>query len=348
MIRNHRRSRVLVAALAALAVSGIGMAGTATAQSGEVSVSGSSTVEPITSLVAELFAEKHPDVQVRVDGPGTGDGFKLFCAGDIDISNASRPIKDEEAAACSSADIEYTELAVALDGLTVIVNKDSDLGLTCLSQADLYALFGPESTGDLADASALAEELGSTQTLPTSGAFKKFTPGPESGTYDAFIELGYQDILDARVAAGDVTDLTPSDDGENEATEPIVSDGQFANDNDVVKRVEASENGIGFLGIAYFTENADNLKAVAIENPDTGTCVRPSEKAVQNGAYLPLSRPLYIYVDDAKATDNSSVGDFVDFYMTKKHLTSTVEEAGYAPLPAEQVTQSINTWKSVG
>lgn len=347
MIRTHRRARVLVAAVSALAVSGIALAGTAAAQgSGEVSVSGSSTVEPITSLVAELYAEKNPDVSVRVDGPGTGDGFKLFCEGTTDISDASRPIKDEEVAACESAGIEYTELPVGLDGLTVIVNKDSSLKLKCLSQADLYAIFGPESTGDLADASALASELGSTQTLPSSGTVKKFTPGPESGTYDAFIELGYQDILDERVSGGNVTDVTPNDDGENEATEPVISDGQFPNDNDIVKRVESSKNGIGFLGYAYYKENSDNLKAVAIENPDTGTCVKPSEKTVQNGTYVPLSRTLFIYPSLNKVSESSAVKDFVNFYMTKKNLTKTVEEAGYAPLSADQIQESIDTWKS--
>jgi phosphate transport system substrate-binding protein len=336
---------VLVAAIGAAALASLAIAGPAAAQSsGDVNVSGSSTVEPITSLVAELFAGKNPDVSVRVDGPGTGDGFKLFCNDETDISDASRAIKPEEAAACQAKNIAYTELPIGLDGLTVIVNKSSGLKLKCLSQADLYALFGPESSGDLAADSAIATELATTQGLPTSGTVKKFTPGPESGTYDSFIELGYQKIMDARVAAGKVTDLTA--DGKQVPTEPLISDGQFPNDNDTVKRVEGSKNGIGFLGLAYYLENKGEVKAVPIENPETGKCVTPSEKTVQNGSYLPLSRTLFIYPNSAKVASNSAVKSFLDFYMTKKTLTKTVKEAGYAPLATADIQASIATWKA--
>lgn len=346
-IRNHRRARVLVATLGAVVATSLAFAGPATAQgSGEVSVSGSSTVEPITSLVAELFAEENPAVSVRVDGPGTGDGFQLFCAGDIDIADASRAIKDEEIADCEANGVTYTELPVALDGLTVIVNKASTLKLKCLSQADLYALFGPESSGDLAADSAIAEELGTTQGLPAKGTVKKFTPGPESGTYDSFIELGYQDIMETRLEEGKITDVSVNEDGETEASEPLISDGQFPNDNDTLKRVEGSKNGIGFLGISYYLENKDLVRAVKIENPDTGTCVAPSEKSVQAGSYAPLARPLFIYVSNEKAADNKSVTEFVDFYMTKANLTASVEDAGYAPLAKADIQASIDTWKS--
>jgi phosphate transport system substrate-binding protein len=347
LIRYFRRPRVLVAGLAAIGLT-LSM-GTAFAQDSDgINVSGSSTVEPITSLIGELYGEDHPDVPVRVDGPGTGDGFVLFCQGETDISDASRPIKDEgeEAPACEANGITYTELPVALDGLTVIVNKKSNLKMKCLSQADLYALFGPESTGDLADAAALSEELGSTQSYKSTGTVKKFTPGPESGTYDAFIELGYQDILEARVADGSVTDVVTNDDGETEAAEPLISDGQFPNDNDTVKRVSSSKNGIGFLGIAYFLENTDKLKAVAIEDPETGDCVKPSIKTVQNGSYLPLSRTLFIYVNNEKAADNADLKGFVDFYLTKKNLNGSVKAAGYAPLHKSDQAETIDTWES--
>jgi len=346
-IRTHRRARGLVAAIGAAALASLAIAGPAAAQSsGDVNVSGSSTVEPITSLVAELYSGKNPDVSVRVDGPGTGDGFKLFCNDETDISDASRPIKPEEAAACQAKAITYTELPIGLDGLTVIVNKNSSLKLKCLSQADLYALFGPESTGDLSTDSALATQLGTKQGLPSTGTVKKFTPGPESGTYDAFIELGYQKIMDAQLAAGKITDVTTDDKGKTVPAEPLISDGQFPNDNDIVKRVEGSKNGIGFLGIAYYSENQSELKAVAIEDPTTGKCVKPTEKTVQNGTYLPLSRTLFIYVNNAKAGSNASVKSFVDFYMTKKNLTKSVIEAGYAPLPPAKITESISTWKA--
>jgi phosphate transport system substrate-binding protein len=296
-------------------------------------------------LIGELYGEQNPAVPVRVDGPGTGDGFQLFCAGDTDISNASRAIEAEEASDCESNGVPYTELAVALDGLTVIVNKKSNLGIKCLSQADLYAIFGPESTGDLGDASALAKELGSTQSFKSTGSVKKFTPGPESGTYDAFIELGYEDLMASRVEAGNVSDVI-DDDGETVAAEPLISDGQFPNDNNIVKRIAKSKNGIGFLGIAYYLENKDKLKSVAIEDPESGDCVKPSVKTVQNGSYVPLSRTLYIYVNTEKAADNKDLADFVNFFMTKENLTVAVEQAGYAPLGDDELDAAIDTWKA--
>src|SRR5688572_30383790 len=201
-----RPSRVLVAA----AATGL-MLGTACSAgaapgggdvSGEISVSGSSTVEPITSLVAELFAGENPDVSVRVDGPGTGDGFQLFCNGETDISDASRAIEEEEVAACEASGITYTELMVGIDGLTVVVNKDSDI--ECMDFAQIYGLFGPESTNSLADAQAIAEELGSEADPLPDGDVEKFTPGPESGTYDSFIEITYEDIMEERLAAGSI------------------------------------------------------------------------------------------------------------------------------------------------
>ncbi len=346
MTRKSQLQRVLVAAIGALVLTFSVGGGIAAAQAEGINVSGSSTVEPITTLIGEFYAETNPDVQITVNGPGTGDGFQLFCDGETDISDASRPIKDEEIASCDEAGITFTELPVGLDGLTVIVNKKSNLGLKCLSQADLYALFGPESTGNLADASLAANEISGTTNLPAKGTVKKFTPGPESGTYDAFIELGYLSIMEERVAGGNVTDTITNDDGEAEAAEPLISDGQFPNDNDIVKQVEANKSGIGFLGIAYYLANTDKLKALPIEDPDSGKCVKPSIKTVQSGSYLPLSRTLYIYVSNEKAAKNADLKDFVDFYMTKKNLTTSVKEAGYAPLHKDDAAAAIDAWKS--
>jgi len=348
LIHNFRRPRVLVAAIGTLVVTfGVG-GGIAAAQAEGINVSGSSTVQPITELVAELFAEENPDVQVVVDGPGTGDGFELFCNGETDISDASRPIEDDEVALCEGAGIEYTELPVGLDGLTVIVNKKSNLKLKCLAQADLYALFGPESTGDLADDSKVANEISGTTNLPATGTFTKFTPGPESGTYDSFIELGYEDIMGERLEAGNITDTVTNDEGEEEVAQPVISDGQFPNDNDIVQRVASAKDGIGFLGISYFVENKDKLKALAIEDPDSGKCVKPSIKTVQNGSYTPLARPLFIYVNNANAAENADLKAFVDFYMTEENLTTSVSEAGYAPLADDDVQATIDAWASAG
>ncbi|MGQ0805955.1 MAG: substrate-binding domain-containing protein [Actinomycetota bacterium] len=346
-----RISRVAVAgAAAALMLAAAGTAGAAPGGgdlSGEVSISGSSTVEPITSLVGELFAQDNPDVAVRVDGPGTGDGFQLFCGGEIDIADASRTIEEEEVAACETGGIAYTELPVAIDGLTVVVNKDSDI--KCMDAQQLYGLFGPESTGSLADAQTLAEELGSEADPLPEGDVEKFTPGPESGTYDSFIDLTYVDIMEERLAAGSVpADKTgTNDEGEPEVTEPILSDGQFPNDNDIVQRVEGSETGIGFFGFAFFQENKEDLKAISIADPETGKCVKPSAKTIQKGTY-PVSRTLFIYPNNAKATENPAVQAFVDFYMTGDNLDATVTEAGYVPLAKADRTESIDTWESAG
>jgi phosphate transport system substrate-binding protein len=341
-----RRPRAVVAAVGVGALLVVATGGAASAQdSGEVNISGSSTVEPITSLVAELYAGENPDVKVRVDGPGTGDGFKLFCQGETDVSDASRPIKDEEATACQSGGVEYTELKIGIDGLTLVANKASKL--KCVDFAQVYGIFGPESDGTLATAQSVAEELGSTNKALPTGDVKKFTPGPESGTYDSFIEIAYQSTIDDRLAAGKITDTTTDDAGEQVATDPVKSDGQFPNDNDIVRRVEGSKNGIGFFGFAYYEQNAGELKSLAVQNPDTGKCVKPTKKTIQKGTY-PLRRDLFIYPNNAKALDNKSVKSFVDFYLTKNGLKDAVSEAGYVPLPKADQKETQSTWSAVG
>jgi phosphate transport system substrate-binding protein len=348
LIRSHRRP---LAAVAAVGVLSVGLfAGVAGAQSNEVNISGSSTVEPITSLVAELYAEKNPDANIRVDGPGTGDGFVLFCKGETDVSDASRQIKDEgeEAPACRTNGIEYTELPIGIDGLTVVANKASKI--KCLSFNDLYAIFGPESGGgqvDLADASALATELGGSK-APTSGTVKKFTPGAESGTYDSFIEIAYQKILDAQLEAGKIpSDKVGTDDaGEPTVTEPLIAAGTFPNDNDIVKRVEGSKNGLGFFGYAYYQANKGDLKEVAIEDAETGKCVKPTAKTIKDGTY-PISRTLYVYPNNAKVAENATLKEFLAYYLTKKSLTKNVTEAGYVPLAPADIQSTIEAWKGL-
>jgi phosphate transport system substrate-binding protein len=353
LIRNFRRPRLVLATVGVttLALAGFG-AGTAGAQGGgEVKITGSSTVEPITSLAAELFAEENPDASIQVDGPGTGDGFTLFCdseAGQWDATDASRPIEDDEVALCEGSGIEYTELTVGIDGLTVVANPASKI--KCLSFADLYAIFGPESGGgevDLADSSALATELGGSQS-PKSGTVEKFTPGPESGTYDSFFDITYSDIMEERLAAGNIPadKVGTNDEGEQEVTEPVLSAGQFPNDNDIVSRVEGSDNGIGFFGHAYYTENKEGLKAIGIENPETGKCVKPTAKTIQSGAY-PISRELFVYVDNAKVGSNGTFKIFLDSLINKQALKNTVKEAGYVPLAAADITATVEAYKGV-
>jgi phosphate transport system substrate-binding protein len=340
-------------ALAASMTAALALVLTATAAgaggdvSGEVNISGSSTVEPITSLVGELFAGENPDVSVRVDGPGTGDGFQLFCAGDTDISDASRAIEEEEVTTCESNGIEYTELQVGIDGLTIIANPDSEI--ECVDFQQIYAMFGPQSSNDLATAQALAEELGSENEPLPDAEITKFTPGPESGTYDSFIEITYEGIMEEQLAAGAIPAerVGTNDEGEQEVTEPLLSDGQFPNDNDTVQRVEGSADGIGFLGFSFFEANAEELKAVKVYNEETGKCVRPTRKSIRRGTY-PVSRPLFIYPNNAKAADNAAVQAFVDYYMTPEILTEVVAESGYVPMSESQIDENIDVWENAG
>jgi phosphate transport system substrate-binding protein len=352
--RFVRRPRAIAVAVgvAMLAIAAMGSGATAAELSGEIRITGSSTVEPITGLVGENFSTDNPSVQIRVDGPGTGDGFELFCsseAGEWDASDASRAIKEEEAANCEANGISYTELAVGIDGLTLVANKASKI--KCVDSAQMYAIFGPESAGgdvDLADAQALAEEIGSEAKALPSGKVTKFTPGPESGTYDSFIEIGYESIMEERLEAGSIpADRTgTNDDGETEVTEPHIAKGTFPNDNNIVQRVEASANGIGFFGYAYFQENQGDLKAIAVYDPETGKCVKPTSKAIQDGTY-PISRLLYIYPDNAKVTSGSAVKAFFDDYMTKETLTDTVTQAGYVPLSASDQEATISAYEGI-
>jgi phosphate transport system substrate-binding protein len=336
-----------VAAVGVISV-GVFSMGTAGAQSDEVFISGSSTVEPITSLMAELYSEEAPDATIRVDGPGTGDGFQLFCNGETDVSDASRQIDEEEVTACEASGVEYTELLVGIDGLTVVANPSSKI--KCLTFSDLYAIFGPESGGgevDLADSSALAAELDGSRS-PKSGTVEKFTPGAESGTYDSFIEITYEDAMGARLEEGKIPadKVGTNDEGEPEVIEPLVAAGTFPNDNEIVKRVEGADNGIGFFGYAYYQENQEGLKSIAIENPETGKCVKPTAKTIRNGSY-PIARPLFIYPNNANVSENATLKEFLDFYITKKNLTATVEDAGYVPASASQIKETIAAWKGI-
>jgi phosphate transport system substrate-binding protein len=337
---------------AGMVVAVMSSAATAADLSGEIKITGSSTVEPITGLVGENFSGENPDVQIRVDGPGTGDGFQLFCnaeAGQWDATDASRAIEDEEAANCETNGVSYTELKVGIDGLTLVANNASKI--KCVDSAQLYAIFGPESAGgdvDLADAQTLAAEIGSEAPALPKGKVSKFTPGPESGTYDSFIEIGYEDLMDERLEAGAIpADRTgTNDEGDAEVTEPLIAKGTFPNDNNIVQRVEASTNGIGFFGFSYFQENKGNLKAISIYNPDTGKCVKPTAKTIQNATY-PISRPLFIYPDNAKLKSGSAVKAFFDSYMTEQTLTETVTQAGYVPMSKSDRQSTISAYEGI-
>ncbi len=300
--------------------------------SGTVNISGSSTVAPISSLVAEEFNGANPDVKLRVDDPGTGDGFELFCQGQTDISDASRPIEPEEAAACKKNGIEYVELQIGYDGLTVMTNPNND-DIECLSFADLYALTGPESEGfdNWSDAQDLASELGSNTEFPDE-TLDLTGPGTESGTYDTFIELA-------------LTDIALEDRGLSESkSETMRSDyASSADDNVIIQNVEANDYSLGWVGFAYAQEAGEGVKELEVSAEPNGDCVAPTADTISDQSY-PLSRPLFIYVNKAKAQDNAAVSAYVDFYLND--LNTWVEESNYVAMPDDQVQETTSTWSA--
>jgi phosphate transport system substrate-binding protein len=324
------------AALLAMAVIGAACSDSSTANSGagggglsgKVVVSGSSTVQPISSLVAENFSGQNPGVSISVDGPGTGDGFALFCKGQTDISDASRAIKDEEKTLCQAAGINFTELKVGLDGITVMTSPKNN-AVTCLSKADLYALVGPESQGfkNWSDANALDKELGGKGTFPNV-PLEITAPGEESGTYDAFIELALKGIADER----------KQDDA---STRPDYQ--SSPNDNVIIQAMEDSDSSFGWVGFAYAEENASGVKILQVDGGNG--CVAPTRETIADGSY-PLSRALYIYVNNAKATANPSVKAYVDYYLA--NLKQDVADAGYVELPDDQIQATQQAWTSAG
>jgi phosphate transport system substrate-binding protein len=300
---------------------------------GSIAVSGSSTELPISSLVAELFHEDvSPNVQITVDGPGTGDGFVLFCDGETDVSDASRPIEQEESNACAANGIEYIELAVAYDGITVMTNP-ANADVTCLNKGDLYALFGPESDGiDTWDgADSLAQQVGGTDGFP-SAPLEITAPGEESGTYDAFIELA--GIEDTALAQGVAEDKAAS----------LRTDYQQSpDDNVIITAMEGSDSPLGFVGFAYAENAADQVKILQVDGGSG--CIEPTRDTIADASY-PLSRTLYIYVNKAKLADSPALQSFVDYYVSDTGLIDAVDQTGYVELPTDQIDATRSTWES--
>ncbi len=309
------------------------------ALTGSVTVTGSSTVEPISALVAEQFAElRGGAVAVSVDGPGTGDGFKAFCAGEADINDASRAIKDTEIADCAENGVNYVGLAVAIDGLSVITALDDPV--ECLSFADLYALVGGESEGidNWADAQALATELGSPTVLPDQ-ALVVTAPGEESGTFDSFYELALKSINDDRVEQG----LAAVDANGNPVK--VRADYQSSsNDNVIVQGSAGARGALGWVGFAYADESRDRVKLLAIDEAGDGTCVAPTAATIVDGSY-PLARTLYIYVNTDEAATNPALAAFVDFYLSDGGIAN-VEAADYVALDAARLATTRAAWES--
>ena len=300
--------------------------------SGTIEVSGSSTVEPISTWVAEEFELVEPDVLVNVDGPGTGDGFELFCNGETDISNASRPIKAPEVEKCEANGIEFIELKVAIDGLAVVTNAAND-AISCVAPADIYALVGPESQGftSWADAQELAAALGSTTTFPNA-PLDVSGPGEESGTFDSFVELAITPTGEVRAEGGFITEE------QAETTRPdYVSQ---ASDNVIIQNISGSPTSFGWVGYA-FAEKAEGVKLLAVQNDD-GECVEPNPETISSGTY-PLARDLYIYVS-AESASTAAVEAFVNFYV--ENLAEAASAVGYVPLSSSATATTVSTWEN--
>ncbi|WP_018818426.1 PstS family phosphate ABC transporter substrate-binding protein [Salinispora pacifica] len=303
MNRNVLSRRVLAGtALAALALTGCSSnnesADGGEQLSGEVKVNGSSTVAPLSEAAATFYREVQSGVNVSVGTSGTGGGFERFCKGETDVSDASRPIKESEIEACEAAGIQFKELVVANDALTVVVSKENDWA-DCLTVDQLKAIWEPNSkvaNWNQVDPSFPDEPL------------KLFGPGTDSGTFDYFT-----DEINGEEGASR-TDYTASE-----------------NDNVVVQGVAGTKGGLGYFGFTYFEENADKLKALKVDGGSG--CVEPSLKTAQENSYQPLSRPLFIYVSDT-AVEKEQVADFVNFYIER--IDDIVLEAKYVPLTEEQ------------
>ena len=265
-----------------------------------VQVDGSSTVFPITEAVAEEFQKaKRGKVRVTVGISGTGGGFKKFCRGEIDVTDASRPISASEIKLCKEAGIQFVELPVAFDALTVVINPKNDWAAT-MTPADLKKMWEPSAQGKVNNWNQIRSSW-------PNAPLKLFGPGADSGTFEYFTEAV---VGKSKASRGD---FTASED-----------------DNILVQGVATDRNALGYFGYAYYAENTNKLKAAAIDGGKGP--VSPSAKTVENGTYQPLSRPIFIYVSK-KSMSKPEVKEFVDYYL--KNAAPLVKQVKYVPLPAK-------------
>ncbi len=315
------RRLVVVASCAALAVGVVacgdsGEESSASGGNGDLSgairIDGSSTLAPLTEAIAEQFQAENPGVKVTVGTSGTGGGFEKFCVGETDISDASREIEPEEAETCKKEGIGYEDVHVATDALTVMVNNENPV--SCLTVDQLSAVWGPDSKlSNWDEIPGLKEEFDQELAL--------FGPGTDSGTFDYF------------------TDEINGEEGASRKDYNNVGE----NDNATVTGVEGAPGGMGYAGFSYYTENEGKLKALEVDGGKG--CVAPSVESAQDGAYTPLSRPLFIYPSDA-ALKKPEVKAFVEYYLDS--ATGIAESVGFVPLTEEQLEESKSAAKKVG
>jgi phosphate transport system substrate-binding protein len=271
--------------------------------SGEIAIDGSSTVAPFAEAAAELFQEENSGVQITVGTSGTGGGFEKFCAGETDVSNASRPIRDdEEVPLCEDAGVEYTEVQVANDGIAIATNKE--LAVDCLTTDQLKKIWNKGSK-----VSSLADVDGS---LPDT-ELSLYGPGTDSGTFDFF------------------TDEINGEEGVSREDYEASED-----DNQLVTGVSGDEGGFGYFGFSYFEAAADKLNLVGVDSGD-GNCVKPSVETIQDGSYKPLARPLFMY-PSTKALERPEVKAFMEFVTSQ--APAIAEAAKIVPLTSEQQTEA--------
>lgn len=264
-----------------------------------IKIDGSSTVYPISEAMAEEF-QKATKTKVTVGETGTGGGFKKFCRGETDISDASRPISQKEMDMCKAAGIQYIELPIAFDALTVVVNSKNDWVKT-LSVAELNAIWKPGSS---------VKNWKQVNPAYPDKAMALFGPGTASGTFDYFTEAVNGKSKASR------TDYTPSED-----------------DNVLVQGVSGNVGGLSYFGMAYYEENKDKLRAIPISAKAGGPGVLPSKATVEDGSYQPLSRPIFIYVNATAAAFKPELKAFINFYLD--NAPKLVAEVKYVPLPAD-------------
>jgi phosphate transport system substrate-binding protein len=298
---------LILAACGGSAGGGQGGGGGTEELSGRINIEGSSTVIPITEAVADGFREEAPRVQISIGGAGTSDGFEAFCQGNTQISDASRPIdQEEEVPLCEENGVEFVELPVAIDGLSVVVNKQNDFAED-ITLEELNTMWAPEAEGEIMRWNQVRSSWPN-EPLNLYGA------GTQSGTFDFFTEFV---------------------NGEEGASR---SDYQASEDDNVlVQGIQGDENALGYFGYSYYVENEDTLKALAVDD------VEPSPETIASGEY-PLSRPLFIYVNTQDLKQNPAVREFVSFYIEEGNLSKFVEQADYINYPAstqEQIRQQF-------
>ena len=269
---------------------------------GRIRIDGSSTVAPLSTAAAELFRQQNSGVQVTVGTSGTGGGFEKFCAGETDISDASRAIEPDEEKLCAKEGVKFEEIQVANDGLSIAVSKENDFA-DCLTVAQLRKIWDKDSKVD--NWKQVAPKFPDKE-------MELFGAGTDSGTFDYFTEAINGEEGRSR------TDYNATED-----------------DNVTVRGVQGDDGALGYFGLSYLEQNQDTLRAVQVDGGEG--CVSPSAETVQSGEYKPLSRPLFIYLSD-KALQREEVREFVDFYL--KNEEQIAEQAQFVSLTEEQLKKS--------